>query len=178
MNELSVLTNSVAKAAQNEVAKTLLKVCMSITPQFYKNKSVEELKAEKLSIELLTSGIEQEVLALMCRMAVKQYPLERARNNRSYFDINYLLTFYENAFNYFWCESVEIDKDCDYQGYDFNEYTKILSEYWKKGDEQIIIKYLVPQDTIDAHHRHGSYERYYSPKYYKNLAMDLDNIEF
>lgn len=163
MGELAILVNSVVTAERKELSKSILKVCTSITPQFYKNKTVEELQAEKLSIELLTDGIDQEVLGLMCRMAIKQYPLERARNNRTFFDINYILTFYEQAFNYHWCESVRLDRDCKYCDGEYNEYTKILVERWERNGEEIIIKYLVPQSSLDA--RCGSQARFYSPKF-------------
>lgn len=180
MDELQIITNKIMNCSRNEITKQIMSLCSAITPQFYKNLSVEDRKSERLSVELLTSGIDQEVLALMCRMAVKRYPLQRARNLQTYFDINYLLTFYESAFNYFWCDCVKTSKDSECVESSFNEYTNVLTECWKDADNKITVKYIVPKEQISSICKQG-YGRYHSPKYitsYFDGAENLEDINF
>ena len=97
MNELAIATKDLQTSA--DISKTVLGVCTAITPQFYKNKSDAELRAETASIKLLTQGMEAEVVAEMCNLAAENYARERSHNARTYFDINYIVTFYSKAFN-------------------------------------------------------------------------------
>lgn len=82
-----------------DIAGMVLGVCTAITPQFYRNKSDAELRAEKASINLLTRGMEEEVVTEMCNLAAESYARERSRNARTYFDVNYIVTFYRKAYN-------------------------------------------------------------------------------
>lgn len=99
MNELAKLTNGITTADGSNIAKAVLGVCTAITPQFYKNKSDLELRAEKASIEMILQGKEPEVVSEMCRLAVEHYAEDRSKDARLYFDINYIVRFYREAYN-------------------------------------------------------------------------------
>ena len=68
-----------------------------ITPQFYANKTKEQIKQEIASIEILTRNLPFKTLQKACEIAVKYYPIERAENQNLYFDINYILRWYKCA---------------------------------------------------------------------------------
>lgn len=179
-NALITLTNNIAKADQNHVAAPILKMCTAITPQFYKNKSVEELQAEALSIELLTQNIPPEVLGDMCQLAILNYPSARSRSDKTFFDINYILTFFTQAFNERYCNNVNLD-GCEYVGYSIDEKIWLLTEVWKTKDgKEVLVKEVLSEEHKQRYLQKG-YERCYSSAYYKQLnrnwLKDLENIE-
>ncbi len=111
MNELSKVIGGLEACKVEDISKQVMSVCRAITPQFYKNLTLEDMKAEKLGIELLVADIDQKTLAEMCKRAVLNYPLTRSQNNKIYFDINYILEFYEASFNFVHSESVELSNE-------------------------------------------------------------------
>ena len=113
MNELVNITSQLQKCDKKEVSKQVMSICRAITPQFYKNLSTEDVRAEKLSIELLTADIDNETLSEMCRRAVLNYSKERSFDKKTYFDINYILQFYRDAFNYIHCEKVDVSRNAE-----------------------------------------------------------------
>lgn len=100
MNEVAVMCNQLQQNsnAKRDLAKTIYAFCRSVTPQFYKQ-SVEEMNAAVTSIQMLIQGIREDVLAKMCQIAIREYPKTRAGSANSYFDINYILRFYDMAWN-------------------------------------------------------------------------------
>ena len=56
MNELIEITKNVATCSQNEVSKQMMTAFRAVTPQFYKSMTDSELRAEMLSIKLLTQN--------------------------------------------------------------------------------------------------------------------------
>ena len=108
MNELVKITSQLSVCDKKEVSKQVMSICRAITPQFYKNLTTEDIKAEKMSIELLTAEIDGETLSEMCRRAVLNYAKERSLNNKVYFDINYILQFYKQSFNFVHCDNVVV----------------------------------------------------------------------
>ena len=60
MNELVTITSQIEKCEKKDISKQVMSVCRAITPQFYKSMSVDDVKAERLSIELLTADIDNE----------------------------------------------------------------------------------------------------------------------
>ncbi len=100
MNELTVIYNAIAEqpdALSN--AKQIYAICRTITPAFYKKQTLQEMKADVTSIALLIQEIRPDILAKMCELAVKNYGRARAKNDRVFFDINYILTFYDEAWD-------------------------------------------------------------------------------
>lgn len=166
MKELITMTNEIAKSDKQDVAKQILGVCMAITPQFYKKMSMKDLNAEKLSIALLVENIDNETLAEMCKRAVEQYPKTRAENPKAYFDINYILTFYKDAFNYVHCDSVKISKKAEKIDAKYDEKRKIIFQKWVDNGQEIMIGYMIDGD-MDKHCH------LYTPKDFEQITIDL-----
>lgn len=169
-NALATLTSSIATAPQNRVAAPILKMCTAITPQFYKNKSVAELQAEALSIELLTQNIAPPVLSDMCKLAICNYPIARSRNDRVFFDINYILTFFVQAFNKHFCEDVNLD-GYTYCGYDIDREMWILNEYWERDGKRITVRQVL-EESDKQRMAERSWERQYSKAYWRKMEAD------
>jgi len=175
-NAIIALTQNIATAPPGAVARPILKMCTAITPQFYKNKTVEELKAEAYSIELLTQSIEPPVLAEMCRLAICNYPIARSKNEKVFFDINYILTFFAQAFNKYFCEDVNLD-GYTYCGYDIDRSMWILNEYWEKDGERIVVREILKdEDRKEAEKE--SFMRIYSKAYDRKFYEDIEKRAF
>lgn len=168
-NALIALTNDIAAAEPARVAAPLLKIFSAITPQFYKNKTTDELRAEALSIELLTQSIPPPVLGDMCKLAVCNYPIARSNNDKVFFDINYLLTFFATAFNNRYCENVNLDGYA-YCGYTINRDMWILNEHWRRDDGEEVTIMEVMNDKHKLFYNKG--ERVYSSAYWKKWEAD------
>lgn len=99
-NELTTILHTL-QTRQNEVAlnraKTIYAICRSITPQFYARQTSEEMTAMVNTIQLLTQSIREDILTCMCNLAVKAYPGDKAKNPKVFFDINYILGFFNEA---------------------------------------------------------------------------------
>lgn len=172
MNALVKTANAISTCRAEEVAPQIMAFCRAVTPQFYKNMADVDLIAEKSSIELLTSNIEQECLAEMCKLAVLNYPRARSENAKEYFDINYILTFYKYAFNKVFCSSVEMPKNSNLIDSRFDPDTNILTETYEAPDgRKIIIR-----EIIDAS-KFKNTSRFYSSKYFETLITDLSDVE-
>lgn len=98
MNDVAVMCNAVALPGteSRQRAKTIYAMCRAVTPQFYKH-TKDEIKQSVDSIQILTEGINPILLAKMCDIAIKAYPKTRSAKSNQYFDVNYILTFYEQA---------------------------------------------------------------------------------
>ena len=85
---------------QNEVkddAKQILEMMKNITPQFYKNKKEVEIVAELNTIQYLIKDVPQDILSKMCELSVKKYPKRKIENESLVFNLEYILSFYEEA---------------------------------------------------------------------------------
>lgn len=171
MNELTTLTNDIQTATSATAAKPLLKLCTAITPQFYRNKSDMEIKAELLSIQLLTVNIEPPVLAKMCELAVLNYPAARSLNDKIYFDINYILTFFTQSFNQCCGEEVNLD-GYRYCGYSVDRSMWVLNEEWRNGSGDTVIVRQVMNENNKKSYAKG--ERVYSSRYWVEWQKDND----
>ena len=167
MNELVNITNEIQQCDKKDISKQVMSVCRAITPQFYKSMTVEDVKAERLSIELLTADIDNNTLAEMCKRAVLNYPKARKKKEKTYFDINYILTFYKTAFNFIHCENVVVSNKAEKIWEFYDDVKGILYQKWKEpnGEEKQV---AVIQDKQGGHQ--------YSPKYYKMLYDNLDEV--
>lgn len=98
MNELTTFTNSLQQVSENvrNNAKQIYMVCRTIAPRFYKH-TTEEMNAHLTSIQLLIRNIPEDILAIMCQMAIEYYPRARSKDPKCFFDINYILEFYDEA---------------------------------------------------------------------------------
>lgn len=165
MNEITKMTSQLQVCDRKETAKQVMSVCRAITPQFYRNMGIEDMKAEKMSIELLTADIDGETLAEMCRRAVLNYPKARSENNRTFFDINYILQFYKQSFNFVHCENIKISKEAIkvYQEYDC--VRGILFQKWREpnGEEKTVA--IIQEE-----------KKVYSPKDYERMFADINDI--
>lgn len=171
MNELAKTTSAISNCSAKEVAPQIMTICRTITPQFYKGMSDMDVAAEKLGIELMISNIDQHCLAEMCRLAVLNYPRFRSENPKTYFDVNYILTFYKQAFNQLYCDLIELPKKSQLKTSSFNNETNILTEVWEtpSGEEVKIREICEPSKK--------SYERVYSKKFYQSCISDIDELE-
>lgn len=167
MNELVNITNEIQQCEKKDISKQVMSVCRAITPQFYKSMTVEDVKAERLSIELLTADIDNNTLAEMCKRAVLNYPKSRSLNEKTYFDINYILTFYKTAFNFIHCENVVVSNKAEKIWEFYDDVKGILYQKWKEpnGEEKQV---AVIQDKQGGHQ--------YSPKDYQMLYTDLNEV--
>ena len=167
MNELVNIMNEIQQCEKKDISKQVMSVCRAITPQFYKSMTVEDVKAERLSIELLTADIDNNTLAEMCKRAVLNYPKARSLNEKTYFDINYILTFYKTAFNFIHCENVIISNKAEKIWEFYDDVKGILYQKWKEpnGEEKQV---AVIQDKQRGHQ--------YSPKDYQMLYDNPDEI--
>lgn len=167
MNELVNITNEIQQCDKKDISKQVMSVCRAITPQFYKSMTVEDVKAERLSIELLTADIDNNTLAEMCKRAVLNYPKARSLNEKTYFDINYILTFYKTAFNFIHCENVVVSNKAEKIWEFYDDVKGILYQKWKEptGEEKQV---AVIQEKQGGHQ--------YSPKDYQMLYTDLDEV--
>lgn len=169
MNELVKMTNEIQLCDKGNVSKSIMGVCRAVTPQFYKNMTVEDIKAERLSIELLTADIDNETLAEMCKRAVLNYPKVRSENNKTYFDINYILTFYKKAFNDVHCNNIHLSKKATKIWEKFDNIKNILYQKWVDNGQEINIAVILEENETKGH--------FYSPKDYEMLFQDLDDVE-
>lgn len=167
MNALVTTTNAICQCKAEEVAPQIMTVCRAVTPQFYKGMSDIDIKAEKASIELLTSNIDQQCLAEMCRLAILNYARARSDNDKTYFDINYILTFYKKAFNKLYCENVEIPKRSQLLKSNYDYDTNILEEHWRTPDGQVVLIREIRDENKSG--------RTYSSKYWQAQYFDFDD---
>lgn len=167
MNEIVKITSQLQVCDRKDVAKQVMSVCRAITPQFYKNMEIDDIKAEKMSIELLTADIDGETLAEMCKRAVMNYPKARSENSRTFFDINYVLQFYKQSFNFVHCENVKISKEAIKICEQYDCVKGILYQKWREpnGEEKTI---GIIQEEMKGHQ--------YSPKDYERMYTDLDDV--
>ena len=167
MNELVNITNEIQQCDKKDISKQVMSVCRAITPQFYKSMTIEDVKAERLSIELLTADIDNNTLAEMCKRAVLNYPKARKKKEKTYFDINYILTFYKTAFNFIHCENVVVSNKAEKIWEFYDDVKGILYQKWKEpnGEEKQV---AVIQDKQRGHQ--------YSPKDYQMLYDNPDEI--
>ena len=98
MNDLVTFANSLQQVTENvkNNAKQIYVVCRTIAPRFYKH-TAEEMSAHLASIQLLIQNIPENILTVMCQLAVEYYPLARSKDPKCFFDINYILEFYDAA---------------------------------------------------------------------------------
>lgn len=171
MNELVTITSQIEKCEKKDISKQVMSVCRAITPQFYKSMSVDDVKAERLSIELLTADIDNEVLAEMCKRAVLNYPKARSNNDRTYFDINYILTFYKSAFNFIHCDNIKLSKKAQKIQEYFDPVKTILYQKWVDNGKEYQIAWIDERDIPENTHR-------YSPKDYQMMFTSLDDVDF
>ncbi len=98
MNEITRVCNQITQTADKTlVAKIIYTLCRMITPKFYQRQTVAEMRAAVVSIYAVTKNIRQDVLSKMCELAVDNYAAHRADSQNNYFDINYILSFYNLA---------------------------------------------------------------------------------
>lgn len=100
MNELTSTYNAIAKQSDTlSNAKQIYAICRTITPQFYRKQTPQEMEMDVASIALIIQGIRPDILAKMCQLAVANYGKARAKDIRIFFDINYILTFCNEAWD-------------------------------------------------------------------------------
>ena len=172
---MSDLVNIKSTLMQNGQINTanIMAYCRAITPQFYKDLSHADLIAEKIAIELLTGHIDPPVLQKMCEFAVQGYGIARSENPKVFFDINYILTHYRDAFNHVWCYSMEIPDDYNWCGDTwYEERTRTIIEYWRKWENgemvgEIIVKHIQEKKYDERYAKQkGMMEHHYTPKYW------------
>ena len=158
--EINSLTRKIATAERSAVATAIMAVCRAVTPQFYKNQTDEEVQFEMANIQLLTGHIETPTLAKMCELAVKGYPLARSTDQRIYFDINYILTFYKQAFNIVNCHEMQVSVDATIQEVRYCPITSVVTEIWECNGQTWTIRAVIEPPKRDTDH-------IYSPKYWE-----------
>ena len=168
MNELVKITNQIQQCEKKDIAKEVMSVCRAITPQFYKNMSVEEVKAERMSIELLSANIDNDTLAEMCRRAILDYPKKRSENEKVYFDFNYILTFYKQAYNYVHCDSIKLSESAEKVQDWYEEEKSTIHQLWEDNGEKYYVSYITKKPKDKGH--------IYSPKDTQYVFQSIDDI--
>lgn len=144
MNDLTATYNAIAAQSDSvNKAKQIYAVCRTITPAFYAKQTAQEIQLCVASIELTIRNIRSDILAKMCELAVENYGRARARDSRVFFDVNYILTFYNEAWdrarprNMSWIVSVELEDGkwvvtyCDDDDIDDNGKLKDGAQVWR-----------------------------------------------
>ena len=171
MNDLVMKTaREIGTCDRGEIAPQMMVMFRAVTPQFYKNLSDEDIEAERLGIELLIANIEQPCIAKMCELAVLNYPKSRSEDLKVYFDINYVLTFYKQAFNKIYCEDVDLPKGSKYLSGTYDESLHVLTEKYVTPDGEIITLREINEMPKNS-------RRNYTSKTLDGLYMNLDDIE-
>lgn len=171
MNELIEITKNVATCSQNEVSKQMMTVFRAVTPQFYKSMTDSELRAEMLSIKLLTQNIDQQTLAEMCRLSVEGYATNRSENPKIYFDINYVLTYYVEAFNNVHCYNVKLPQGAELISNVYDKETKKIHETWQANGVLYDIQF------IDTRKMTQENSRRFSPKFNEYIFEEFINMK-
>jgi len=172
MSNLIKTSGGLAIKEKRAAVAHIMAISRVITPQFYKSLSDEDLKAEKVMIELLTGHIDAAVLRKMCELAVQNYGTARSDSNKTYWDINYILTFYRTAFNWIWCESIGLAESAKYRSSTYDRVSRIVVEEWE-CEEGIIqtIKYIMEEQYKDLQDPN-------SPKYFQMLSKRFYSLPF
>ena len=153
----------------NAIAANIMAFCRVITPQFYKGLTRSDMAAEKLAIEFLTKDMDLPVLKKMCELAAQCYGVARSESGKTFFDINYIMTFYRAAFNEVWCYSVDIPEGYEWScSTSFNETTRVITERWYlENAPDITVKFIVERKYDDRYEKQrGMLERHYTPKFW------------
>lgn len=167
MTTLNNNTNETIKSHRSAVAQ-IMAMCRVVTPQFYKGLSQADVQAEKASIELLTQHIDSAVISRMCELAIKNYGTARSDNNKIYFDINYVLSFYRAAFNEIWCSNIYLPFDAQRLSDEYDPVSRMITEYWQdKNGKNYAIKYIADSDYNEKLQHSDCIVRHYTPKYYE-----------
>lgn len=169
-NDLMKITNDIAFASKQEVAKMILKVFSAVTPKFYRGLTSESLKMELAGIELVIADIDSQTLAEMCKRAIKSYAIARSKDSNTYFDINYILSFYKESFDFVHSINVPLSRSAEEIEDYYDEVTNIKWQKWREKNGEIVETASFVKDTKISHK--------YSLKDYERMFTDLDNIEF
>jgi hypothetical protein len=145
-NKLIEYCNEITTAIdRRKIATTIYSICHTITPQFYKSLTADERRMKLDSIAYLFGGIRQDIIAKMCELAFTNYPKARARDSKIYFDENYILTFYDDAwdeakprqYNWYigggkWAKVTDYPPDAieDEPNFDIVKYYDTITDFW------------------------------------------------
>lgn len=167
MDEL-IKNTEIITVEQQSPASQIMAICRVLTPQFYKGLSKADIKAEKETIELLTKHIDSLVIAKMCELAIKSYGTARSDNKHVYFDVNYVLSFYREAFNDTFCTNIKLPSNAERVGDEYDPESRIISEYWcGKDKKRYTVKYIADVMYNEYLRNANGIVRHYTPKYYE-----------
>lgn len=94
------LINSIAGSTREEASKTIIKLFKMANPNKYNGITMEDLTYEVMGINMLTIDIDCKTLSQMCYRAIKRYAVSKSNKEKCSFDINYILSFFIESFNY------------------------------------------------------------------------------
>lgn len=170
-SEIMRMVNGLAVCSKEKASEQVMAVCRMVTPQFYKTMSVSDIKAEKAAVDLFTADIDGATLAEMCKRAVLLYPKSRSENAKLFFDLNYILTFYNDAFNFVHCDSVEVKKGATKKAERYDDVKHILWQKWVDVDGEKTVGVI--------YDKKGSFEQHlYSPKDFEQMERNIEEVEF
>ena len=172
MNDLVKMTNNIQSCDKKDLPKQIMSVCRAITPQIYKNLSIEDMKAEKIGIELLMADIDGETAAEMCKRAVLNYPRIKSENPKTIFDINFIMQFYKQSFNFVHCEAINISRNAEKIWEKYDDTKKILYQKWKEPSGEIKIV-----GHIQEKRGEGIFTHQYSPKDFELMENNWEDVE-
>ena len=172
MSDLIVANTELSEVFQlyKTPAEVIMAICRIITPQFYKGLSDADKKAERTAITILTAHIDPGVMLKMCELSVQNYGVARSDNSKVFFDINYILTFFRSAFNWFWCDRVDFSLDAKRIGDRYEPTSRTITELWEDGGIEITVKYIADDDyneIVNRHSKKGNWGSYHTPAYYR-----------
>lgn len=156
--------------SKKEVALKLVKLFALLNPAIYKSFTVEELKDNIMATEIMISNIDAETLAEMIEMAIANYPQKRKENKKLVFDINYIIDFYKDAFDYVYCDKFKMELGATKLSSVYDANTGIIEQKWvAKTGEVVNIKCFAKLSPES--------KRPYSKKDEEQMWTDLDALK-
>lgn len=138
-NEVMEIKGSNFKGiSKKEVALKLVKLFGLFNPAIYKAFTEEDLRNEIMAIEIMLSKIDNETVAEMIERAIGSYPQKRMEDKKLVFDINYIMEFYKEAFDYVHCERFELPLGAKRLTSHYDEKTGIIEQRWQSKTGEIV----------------------------------------
>ena len=168
-NVAEKLIKEIELLPNEEIGKMFIKLFCIFNPLGYRGISAEELENEIAGIEILIAGIDRQTLAEMVKRAVNKFVDKRRESGKIIFNINYIMEFYKEAFNYVYCDRFELPLGAERLESNFDEDSGIIEQKWRSKTGEIVdIKCyakLMPES-----------KRPYSHKDEEQLWTDLDSL--
>lgn len=137
-NEIELIAKGIAGSTKENASKELFKLFSILNPFAYRGLSKAEIDKEIAGIMILIGEIDCETLGEMVRRGVQEYSNKRLANDRLIFNINYIMEFYKEAFDYVHCERFELPLGAKRLTNHYDEKTGIIEQRWQSKTGEIV----------------------------------------